>query len=262
MPFLIVLFVVIFIYLFLIFPSLRKHPDRKKYEGKYFAHRGLYGDGVPENSITAFANAVANGYGIELDIHLTADGEIIVFHDKTLERIFGIDEVIEEKTLSELRKLNFPDTNEKIPTLKEVLSLVDGKVPLIVEFKSMKINCDSLCETADKILSDYKGEYCIESFNPMAVYWYKKHRKDIFRGQLAMNAKEKDFISKISSAFLFNFLARPDFVAYDVKFSNDFSFKIQKLLGAFPVGWTFQSLEELKQKASKFKAYIFENFKP
>lgn len=262
MPFFIVLFILLFIYLFLVFPSSRKHPDRKAFEGKYFAHRGLHGEGIPENTISAFSNALANGYGIELDIHLTADGEIVVFHDKTLERMFGINEVIEQKTLAELRELTFPETNEKIPTLKEVLSLVDGKVPLMVEFKSLGIKCDLLCETADKILSGYNGKYCMESFNPMAVYWYRKHRKDIFRGQLAMNTKEKDFISKISSAFLFNFLARPDFVSYEEKFSNDLSFRIQKMLGAFPVGWTFKSAEELNSKKKEFKTYIFENFKP
>lgn len=262
MWFLIVFAIIFLLYLFLVFPSLRRHSYRKKFEGKFFAHRGLHNEEYPENSIPAFANAVANGYGIELDIHLTRDNELVVFHDSTLERMCGVDEPIEEKTLEEIREYNLLNTNDKIPTFKEVLSLIDGKVPLIVELKSMDYNCDALCLKADECLKEYKGLYCIESFNPMAVAWYKKNRKDIFRGQLAMNTKGKPFVSKVSSAFLLNFLTRPDFVAFDESFSNSISFKIQKVLGAFSVGWTINSLKNLEDKKKYFKTYIFENFKP
>ncbi len=262
MPFLIAFITVLLIYLFLVFPSFRRHPDSKVLKGVYFAHRGLHGGGVPENSIAAFANAVANGYGIELDIRLTVDGEAVVFHDKTLKRVCGVDGAVEEKTLVELKELYLLNTEEKIPTLKEVLSLVDGRVPLMVEFKSTDLKCDLLCETADRILSGYNGKYCIESFNPMAVFWYKKHRKEIFRGQLAMDTRNKNFISKISSTFLFNFLSRPDFVSFEVSSSDNVCFLIQKFLGAFTVGWTFESAVELSKKKNRFDAYIFENFKP
>lgn len=262
MYFLLAVVLLLIFYLFLIFPSFRKHPDREIFKNSFFAHRGLYSDFIPENSLSAFSNAVEKGYGIELDIHITRDGEIVVFHDETLLRMCGVDLKLEELTLNEIKQYKLLKTDEIIPTFKEVLELVDGRVPLIVELKSMKVNNDLLCKTANKILSDYKGKYCVESFNPFAISWYKKNRKDIFRGQLAQNTRNKQFIAKISSAFLVNFLVRPDFIAFDQEYSDNINFKIQKILGAFPIGWTFESQAEIYKKKNDFCAYIFEKFNP
>ena len=262
MYFLFAFILLIIVYLYLIFPSARKHPDREVFKNSFIAHRGFHSDFIPENSLSAFSKAVENGYGIELDIHITRDGEIVVFHDDSLERMCGVDLKIEELTLAEIKQYSLSNTDEKIPTFKDVLALVDGKVPLIVELKSMNVNNNIFCETVNEILSGYKGKYCVESFNPFAVAWYKKHRKNIFRGQLAQNTKKKPFIAKISSAFLINFLVRPDFIAFEQKYSNNINFRIQKLLGAFCVGWTFKSQKDVDKKKNVFSSFIFEKFNP
>lgn len=262
MYFLLAFILLLIIYFYLIFPAVRKHPDREVFKDLFVAHRGLHSDFIPENSLSAFSKAVENGYGIELDIHITRDGEIVVFHDESLVRMCGADKIIEELTLEEIKQYRLLNTDEKIPTFKEVLALVDGRVPLIVELKSMKVKNNVFCEKVNEILSGYKGKYCVESFNPFAVAWYKKHRKDIFRGQLAQNTKNKEFIAKISSAFLVNFLVRPDFIAFEQKYSKNINLRIQKLLGAFLVGWTFRTQKDIDKNKDVFSSYIFEKFNP
>ena len=255
------LLIILFI-LFLIMPSFRRHPDRKALEGLYIAHRGLHNDEIPENSIPAFLMAAAKGYAIENDIHITADGEIVVFHDGTAKRVCGVDRRIEEMTLSEIKELRLKNTNEKIPTLKECLDAIEGRVPLLIEFKCDSVKCDKLCEAANKILEGYGGKYFVQSFNPAVPNWYRKHKPEVLRGQLAMPPNEKKLIKYVASMFLLNFGARPDFVAYDQTNAKGIAFVIQKLLGALPVGWTFRSDKDLKDKKQLFKAYIFENFLP
>lgn len=256
MPFLIALIVIIAILLFMATPTLRRHPDRKELAGLYIAHRGLHGDKIPENSITAFLEATARGYAIENDIHITADGEIVVFHDHTLDRMCGVSGKIEEKNLAELKELRLNNTDEKIPTLKECLKAVDGRVPLLIEFKCEPGYCDKLCSAADKILTEYHGKYFIQSFNPQVPAWYRKNRKEVLRGQLAMPYKGKNIVKHLASAYLLNFGARPDFVAYDQREPKRISFTIQKLLGALSVGWTFKTNEEIKAKKG-FLNHIF-----
>ena len=99
------------------------------------AHRGLWNERIIENSLPAYQNAINHGYPIEIDIYQSADGELFSFHDKTLKRMTGADGFIFEKTSKELKELRLSNSTETIPTLKEVLSLVDGKVPLLIEFK-------------------------------------------------------------------------------------------------------------------------------
>lgn len=259
-----VLAVLIALFLFMVFPSLRRHKDRQVLKGRFIAHRGLHGllDNTPENSLNAFKRAVELGFAIEIDIHLTADGEVVVFHDDTLSRVCGVDSRVEDKTLSQLKELRLLNTDCRIPTLKECLDTVDGKVPLLIEFKCVSLKCDDLCRAADKILSEYKGKYLIQSFYPTVLRWYKKHRKDICRGQLASRFPKEELHKRLLGCLLFNFLARPDFVSYEHKYSGYLFFKLVKKLGAFPVGWTFKSQAELDQNGEAFKTFIFEGFIP
>lgn len=251
------------IILFLIFPSMRRHKDRKAMKGLLIAHRGLHNakKGIPENSLAAFAEATARGYAIENDIHITKDGKVVVFHDNTLERMCGVKVRIEDLTLEEIKKYRLLDTEEKIPTLKECLDLVDGRVPLLIEFKCDLKNYKELCASADKILSQYGGKYFIQSFFPGAPYWYRKNRKDIMRGQLSSTFGKKTF-GFLLTGFVLNFFARPDFVAFDYNHKNNICFRLQKLLGAFPVVWTLRKQEQLAEGQKTFEAYIFENFIP
>ncbi len=259
-----VLITLIALVLFLVFPALRRHPDRRVIEGKYIAHRGLHGiDGAVENSLEAFEKAAQKGYITENDIHLTKDRQVIVFHDDNLERMCGVDEKPENLTLEEIKKFNLAGTGEKIPTLKECLDLIDGRVPLLIEFKTPVIgDYEPLCVAANEILKDYEGKYFIQSFNPLVCRWYKKTRPDIMRGQLASAFYNEPFHQKLAGALLFNFLSRPDFVSYEFKFKNNFSRRLVALLGGFPVAWTYTEKEQIEKTKKSFKAFIFEKFIP
>lgn len=252
------------LFLFCIFPSFRRHKDRKLLDGLYIAHRGLHNikEGIPENSLSAFRRAVENGFAIENDIHLTSDGEVVVFHDDDLHRMCGVDGKIEEKTLSELKALTLAGTEEKIPTLAECLNVIDGKVPLLIEFKATSGSPRALCEAANKVLEGYGGKYFIQSFYPPVLYWYRRNRKDICRGQLSSAFYGEELKKKLLGALLFNFLARPDFVSYEHIHSGNFFRRLCTFLGAFPVAWTIGSKEELDAARKHFKTYIFEGFLP
>lgn len=117
-----------------ILPSFQKHPLQSKFSRRTFAHRGLFDHlSRPENSLAAFGAAVEHGYGIELDLQMTADGKIVVFHDESLQRMCSTPLKIEQSTFAELQKHPLLNSDQTIPLFSEVLQLVDGKVPLIVE---------------------------------------------------------------------------------------------------------------------------------
>ena len=255
---------VIAAYLFLICPSLKRHKDEKLLKGLIIAHRGLHDakNGIPENSLLAFGKAIDKGYAIENDIHLTADGEIVVFHDDTLDRVCGVEGRVEDKTLKELKALRLLGTDESIPTLKECLELVDARVPLLIEFKVVGGNTKALCEKANEILKDYKGLYFIQSFYPGVLGWYKKNRPDVCRGQLSTAFKGEQLYKQLLGNLLSNVLARPHFVSYEWKYYKKLSRRITKLFGATPVCWTLRDQKELDTSKPHFETYIFENFIP
>ncbi|MBQ7923495.1 MAG: glycerophosphodiester phosphodiesterase [Clostridia bacterium] len=249
-------------WLFCICPSLRRHPDRKLLTGARIAHRGLHDDTVPENSLTAFHLAAEQGYAIENDIHITADGEIVVFHDDTLERMCGVSGKPEEFTLAELKKLRLGGTEETIPTLAECLAVVDGRVPLLIEFKCRtNAVCSRLCPGADRILSEYKGVYWVQSFYPFVLSWYRKHRPEVCRGQLSTAFVGDKLHMRMLGMLLFNCIARPDFVSYDWQYRRKWNRRICTLLGALPLGWTFRTQEDLDACRKDFAGYIFEGFR-
>lgn len=235
---------------------------------KYFAHRGLHNNiEVPENSSLAFSLAVKSNYGIELDIHLTKDNIPVVFHDQSLLRMCGVDLEIEDLTLKELRNYTLLNTNENIPTLKEVLELVNGKTPLIIELKIKSTNI-SLCLYVQALLKDYKGLYCIESFNPLALLWYRKHYPNVIRGQLSTAFLKEGNDNPVIWNFLlqnllFNFITKPDFIAFNHKTPKLLGLKLCRTLYKTPlVAWTIKSSSELEKVYNFFDAYIFEGFIP
>lgn len=256
--------VLLLLYLFLIFPSLRRHPDRTILSGLYIAHRGLHDlfENTPENSLAAFREAVRLGLAIEIDIHLTADGRVVVFHDNDLRRMCGVDGTVEAQTLAQLKTYRLNGTDQRIPTLEECLEVIGGRVPLLIEFKCGFGNWKALCEAANTILRNYTGHYLVQSFFPLAMWWYRRHRRDICRGQLSSAFPGEPFLQVLLGKLLFNFLSRPDFVSYDHQFANSFSLKLNVTLGAFPVGWTFTSQADLDADQKRYKTYIFETFLP
>ncbi|MBQ2704556.1 MAG: glycerophosphodiester phosphodiesterase [Clostridia bacterium] len=252
-------------FLFLVFPAKKKHGDLELLKGAYIAHRGLHDlePNTPENSLPAFDAAAKQGYIIENDIHITADGEVVVFHDDNPVRMCGAEGKIEEMTLAEIKTLRLLDTDLQIPTLKECLDLVDGRVPLLIEFKCEDSKtCERLCVAANEILKEYKGKYFVQSFYPFAVGWYKKHRKDICRGQLSAAFKGESLVKRMLGCTLFNFIARPHFLSYCHNDEKHPCRRLNTKLGAFPVGWTFKSQQEVDTVKDKFNTYIFEGFIP
>ncbi|MFA6796395.1 MAG: glycerophosphodiester phosphodiesterase family protein [Bacilli bacterium] len=250
--------------------SLRRKQKLLKFKGIYFAHRGLFDNKTdhPENSLKAFEMAVENGYGIELDTQLTKDKQVVIVHDESLLRNCGIDKTIQECTYEELKQYKLFNSNETIPLFKDVLKVVDGKVPLIVE---VKVGADYLETTVkgQEILDEYKGPYVVESFNPNVPRWYRKNRKDIIRGQLAYNSlrdrnnKMPYFLKFCLSNTMFNIISRPDFIAYKCNNSHHISnFICKYIYGLIMVTWTVKSQRDLNKKEKFFDILIFDSFIP
>ena len=261
---LIIFIVLVLIYLFLIAPRMAGKPDCSSLYGVHYAHRGLFDNqsDAPENSINAIRKAVEAGYGIEFDVQLSKDDILVVFHDASLKRMCGVDGNVWEYTLEELKKLKLMDSNETIPTLEQVLRVVDGKVPLIIEYKMDRVDT-KVCELGNAILEKYQGSYCIESFHPFAVQWYRKHRPDVVRGQLSQNfakTKYKGIQYFAMTYLLLNFLTRPDFIAYNHKDAGNVSRRACRMLGALSVAWTIKEEEQYKLAKEKFDLFIFDSF--
>ena len=264
----IIVFIALILFYLLSLSGRKNHPGLKPLQGWSYAHRGLHGDGCPENSMAAFEAALNGGYGIELDIHLLSDGNIAVIHDSSLKRTTSREGTIEELTTAQLKEYTLEGTSETIPEFSQVLELFAGKAPLIVELKTANNNHAALCEAACKLLDHYQGPFCVESFDPRCVLWLKKHRPEFIRGQLV-----EDF-TRIESTVpwilrfclthqLFNFVLRPDFVAH--KFSERkllSNLLVRKLWGIQGVTWTLRSMQEYEIAAKERYLPIFENFVP
>ncbi len=246
----------------------RNHPEYSSLNGWDYAHRGLHDEQMPENSMPAFRAALFQGYGIELDLHLMKDGELAVIHDSSLKRVCGVDVKIEDLTTKDLENYRLLGTDEKIPTFKEVLDLFDGRAPMIVELKTADGNYRNLCRKTCRMLSGYKGTYCIESFDPMCILWLRKNRPDIIRGQLSSDfRKEKNKKFKLRYAvmtnLLTNFLTKPDFVAYRFEHRKNLSCTLaRKLWRVHGVSWTIRCQEDYDQAISEGWLAIFEKFIP
>ena len=248
----------------------RNHGDWAVLWQYRYAHRGLHDKPqVPENSMAAFRKAVEHGFGAELDIHLMADGNLAVIHDSSLLRTAGADVHIEDLSAEDLEQYRLEGTQERIPLLPEVLKLFAGKTPLIVELKAERGNHVALCEAAAKLLDTYGGDYCVESFDPRAVGWFRKHRPEVCRGQLAENFL-RDRENRLSLPLRFaltnlltNAAAVPDFVAYRFSDRKTFGLRLCRFLWKPQmVYWTLRSREELEQAEREGALCIFEKFAP
>lgn len=245
-------------------PGLSSDEEKAPFWHRNFAHRGLHTQDrlVPENSLPAFEAAASKGYGIELDVQLSKDGEVVVFHDDTLDRVCAVEARVDSKTLEELKALSLCGTEETIPTFKEVLDLVDGRGPLIVELKTTP-NRKELCEKTLALLKEYKGQYCIESFDPFIVAWFRFHAPKILRGQLSARyeLEGKKLTSRIilimGQYCLFNALARPQFIAYKMG-ESPMNVQMAYRMGAMKIGWTSQEAGQEKD----YDAVIFEFYQP
>lgn len=221
---------------------------------KMIAHRGLHGKDIPENSCLAFSKAKENKYAIELDVRLTSDKKIVVFHDDNLFRMTGENKEVKKCTLEEIKKLRLGKSNEKIPTLEEVLDLVNGEVPLLIEIKNDSID---LCleNLVIKELEKYNGKYLIESFNPVSVLYVKKKRKNTDVGLLITG--NDDFFEKVYKRILFSFIT-PEFVAYDIRNLDEKKYRYFHEKNMYVIAWTIKEENQKEKAANCSDGIIFE----
>lgn len=248
----------------------REHPAWQTLKRFRYAHRGYHQKPVtPENSMSAFRAAVERGWGAELDIHLMKDGNLAVVHDSDLERVTGTSVTIESLTKADLANYVLEESFEHIPLLEHVLAVFEGKAPLIIELKTAGGNHAALCEAAAKVLDRYTGDYCIESFDPRVLRWFRKNRPAVCRGQLAENFLQaaQTGLSR-PTAFclthlLMNFGTCPDFIAYKFVDRNTFGPQTcRKIWKPVEVAWTIRRREDLEKAEGEGKLVIFEQFDP
>lgn len=248
----------------LVFPGKKKNID--SFLGIRYAHRGLHNGERAENSLSAMKAAVDGGYGIELDIRLSSDGKLVVFHDDTLDRVCGREGRVLDFTAEELSTFKLCGTEDGIPTFDEVLEVVGGKVPLLVEIKENSGD-SSVSEAAIKRLSEYDGPYIVESFNPLTVARVSKAMPDVTCGFLAQHFTKKEECKKplyfALENLLLNRLCNPSFIAYRHDHYYMPALRLSRLLGARAIAWTVRSPEEERAALEHgFKAVIFENYIP
>lgn len=225
------------------------------------AHRGMFSEeeNIPENTLPAFARAMEHGYIIELDVAMTKDKKIVVFHDKKLKRLFGIDAYLADMDYEELRELKIAGSEEGIPLFSEVLALVDGQVPLLVEIKN-EGEVGVMESLLYEELRGYKGKYAVQSFNPFTLAWFRNNAPEVLRGQLAGNFIVSDYEVEYAgttrlpwhkrfllSNLLLNFTSRPNFIAYEINNINLKTLKNLKKLGVPVLGWTVRDRAEYER---------------
>lgn len=232
--------------------------------GRYIAHRGLHNIdmGIPENSMKAFEEAIKKGVAIELDVRLSKDGRVVVFHDDSLKRMCGVDAAVSDFTYEQLSAFRLKDTDEQIPLFSQVLKLIKGRVPVIVELKE-SVGVFDLEKRTYYLLKNYKGKYAVMSFNPISLWFFRVFVPDITRGQLISRFKGKKvakYVQRLICAnpLVWKLISKPDFIACDLRsVSLETAFQAVDI-GADFLTWTANS-KELMESAKQFsKSVIFE----
>ncbi len=259
--------------LFAIWPGKSTAAQRAPFQNRNFAHRGLYAQNqtVPENSLPAFDAACAAGYGIELDVQFTSDKKLIVFHDDTLDRMTGVHGHVCDFAYAQVGGMSLGGTDRHPPLFTEVLGVVAGRAPLIVEIKSRRVfdgaYLDELCRATLDALRAYRGAYCIESFDPRVVGRIRRMAPDVLRGQLADCARSYHdeganwVYSFTMSHCLGNLLGRPQFLAWCPSGRNRFVRWIYGL-GAMRVYWTALPADDQLALQQNNDAVIFQWYRP
>ena len=223
------------------------------FDNLIFAHRGVHNNiDIPENSIKAFKEALKNNLNIELDIQLTKDNKLVVFHDENLKRMSNVNKTLNELTYFEIKKLKLLETNETIPTFKEVLNIINKEIILDIEIKDTK-KMDIICNKLVNELKNYKYPFIIKSFNPKIVKWFKKNKPEYIRGLLIKDNLYNKFIAKIIILY-----CNPNFLAISKKFINKNG--IKSYLKKYPLLiWTISNKKEINKYKRITNNYICNN---
>ncbi len=276
-PFLVVLLIaagialLAVLYVLMIAPRIKRPPVLRKFIGKSFAHRGLHdaSQGIPENTLAAFRRAADYGYGMEFDVRFTKDHRLVIMHDDDLERMTGVKAKVSELTLDQLEPVRIGGTDQKIPLFEQVLELIDGRVPLIIELKVCGNDYAELAQEVCRVLEGYKGEYVIESFDPRLIRWLRRNRPDVVRGQL-LEFYRKHGSTTIPAALDFiihnqiiNFWVRPDFIATNHSDRDSLAMRLSRRIYHTPeFDWTVTNQSQADASRRDGSAYIFEGFIP
>lgn len=231
----------------------------------YIAHRGYHStEGAPENSMEAFSRAIEEGFAIELDIHFLKNQQVVVFHDDDLERMTGYNKKIKDCTWDEIRSLKLLNSEETIPLFKDVLELVDGKVPLLIEIKNRE-KVGKFEQKINELLRGYEGAFAIQSFNPYSVGWFKENAPKFLRGQLSGNFDNENlaFYKKyLLRRLLLNHVSQPHFINYDIEYLSQVPARIKNKKGIILLGYTATNPEAYSKALNQCINVIFEGFNP
>ena len=221
-----------------------------------FAHRGLHGRGVPENSRAAFEAAIGAGRGIELDVQASADGRAMVFHDESLDRLAEASGPLAARTASELGRVRLKGSDETVPTLEEVLGLVGGRAGLLIEVKASGRRADGLSGAVERALRGYKGPVAVMSFNPEVGRWFAAHEPAILRGLVVTEKGRRrrgGLVRRLAA-----WRARPDFLAYDIRDLPSAFAAAQRTLGRPILTWTCRSDSDWARAGEHADQVIYE----
>lgn len=223
-----------------------------------YAHRGLHSAGVPENSLAGFALAVERGLGVECDIQRSRDGQAMLVHDWELDRLTGVRGPLSAHSAEELAQIAFLDSEHKLARLDDLLALVEGKVPILIEVKSRRgYDVKRSCRAVAKALEHYAGPHAVMSFDPRVCIWFAKHSPQTVRG-LVMREDEVGMTQKAWQRHLALWLARPEFIAYHVAALPNPMVASLRARGMPVVTWTVDSPERREQGAAHADALIAE----
>lgn len=227
-----------------------------------FAHRGLWSPaGPPENSLAAFDAAASDGFGIELDVRLSADGEAIVFHDDTLERMTGQPGRVADRMATELKQLRLRESDQRVPTLAHALAVVAGRTPILVELKTRDGEHGPLEARVAALLSAYGGPAAVLGFNPDALLAIRAAAPNLLIGlNAAPHVDENADVVAPDPARLLRHIdrVRPDFLSLGKQ-----AVEHGRPHPSLPiVAWTLRSAEELAAVRPHCDASMFEGFRP
>jgi glycerophosphoryl diester phosphodiesterase len=233
------------------------------------AHRGLHerAAGVPENSLAAFRAAAAAGYAMELDVRLSADGAVMVFHDARLDRLTGRPGRVIETSAADLRRMHLHDTAETIPSLADVLAAIAGRTPVLIEVKNYGNDPVGPLEAGvAAALAGYGGPVAVQSFAPAVVEWFRRHAPQLTRGQIATKAGELQELDAAGQRQLAAWLeaghGAPQFVAYDVGYLPSPLTSRARAEGRPVLSWTVRSAAQWARAKAYADNPIFENWRP
>lgn len=230
------------------------------------AHRGLHsGKEIPENSISSFKACIEAKLPIELDVHIMTDGTALVFHDDSFERMTGYEREMYLSSYDDVKDLKLLDSEERIPTLEDVLTLVNGQVPLVIELKCLKHD-GRLEHQVYNLLKEYEGPYCIQSFNPFTLLWFKRYAPEVVRGMISgslHNSTVSLWRKVIIRSMVFAFLIKPHYIAFEWDKFWYPSMWVVRIFTRIPIiAWCIKNKNQQAIMKSKTSNIIFEDFDP